>query len=491
MLFLIILVLLVTMVAIVFIERGRLAIWAAGMEAGLILVILAYAVIWIKNGGISRQISYILYFSDSMKRFFQYYPVSYAGLSKLLIFGKSLFLCCMMLLSINVLDTPGRLKRRLLAVTAVGVGALNYGMLHPSVYEWYCKTEIFQERQGDIFHVIRLLYMVNLAVCLFMIAGKSQSIKINWVRRQFQYISILILNLSVLFIIFAVLGPIQVSHFTGSHYIYSNFLYFNSQWIWLIIIVCSVISIVIGSRALWNYSRLAKKIGRPGITIDKKLQDHNAGVKMYTHGMKNELLVLRAMLRDFSEEVPLNVAGKEKLAAMTAVSESMLLRMDDLYHAFKNNSMVLEEVKKPSDIVKAAILKMVNPSVEIGLDVSEEYPILADSHHLSEAIYNLIKNSVDSIEQKAGTDGNVRVRLYIQGQNQIFEVSDNGEGIPEKSLPQIFDPFYSSKNSKKSWGIGLLYVEQIVRGHFGEISVESSVGEGTTFYVAIPWYRKL
>ena len=49
MLFLIILVLLVTMVAIVFIERGRLAIWAAGMEAGLILVILAYAVIWIKT----------------------------------------------------------------------------------------------------------------------------------------------------------------------------------------------------------------------------------------------------------------------------------------------------------------------------------------------------------------------------------------------------------------------------------------------------------
>ncbi len=155
------------------------------------------------------------------------------------------------------------------------------------------------------------------------------------------------------------------------------------------------------------------------------------------------------------------------------LDNNQLLRMDDLYHAFKNNSMVLEEVKKPSDIVKAAILKMVNPSVEIGLDVSEEYPILADSHHLSEAIYNLIKNSVDSIEQKAGTDGNVRVRLYIQGQNQIF------------------DPFYSSKNSKKSWGIGLLYVEQIVRGHFGEISVESSVGEGTTFYVAIPWYRKL
>lgn len=56
MLFLIILVLLFAMIGIVFVERDKLSIWIAGMDIGLILVILAYTIIWIKNGGISRKI---------------------------------------------------------------------------------------------------------------------------------------------------------------------------------------------------------------------------------------------------------------------------------------------------------------------------------------------------------------------------------------------------------------------------------------------------
>ena len=84
---------------------------------------------------------------------------------------------------------------------------------------------------------------------------------------------------------------------------------------------------------------------------------------------------------------------------------------------------------------------------------------------------------MDSIEQKDDGEGEVRIRLYIQGQNQIFEVSDTGEGIEQKNLSKIFEPFYSSKNSKKSWGLGLLYVEQVVRGHFGEVG-RSGWGEG-------------
>ena len=490
MLFLVIGILLVTMTVLLVIERGRLSLWAAGMHMGLVFVILAYAVIWIKNGGISREISYVLYFTDGMKREIQYYPISYGGLSKFLLFGKSLFLCSMMLLSVNLSDPSGRLKRTVLTAAGIGASLINYAALHPAVYEIYCVRPFFKENQASIFASVRLMYGGYLVFCLLMIAGKYRTIKINWLRKQFRYINILTLTLSALFVIFAVLGPIQVSHFTGSHYIYSNFLYFNSQWIWLGILLSSMVLIIIGAWALWNYSRLAKKIGRPGIAIDKKLKDHNAGVKMYTHGMKNELLVLRAMLRDFKEEVALDESGKEKLEAMTAVSEAMLLRMDDLYHSFKNNAMVLEEVSRPSEIMKAAVLKVTNSSVKIVLEVWEEYPILADSHHLSEAFYNLLKNSIDSIEQKGDGKGTVRVQLYIQGQNQIFEVSDTGEGIEEKNLSRIFEPFYSSKNSKKSWGLGLLYVDQVVRGHFGEVSAESTVGEGTRIYVSIPWYRK-
>ncbi|MFN3396289.1 MAG: sensor histidine kinase [Thermodesulfovibrionales bacterium] len=67
-----------------------------------------------------------------------------------------------------------------------------------------------------------------------------------------------------------------------------------------------------------------------------------------------------------------------------------------------------------------------------------------------------------------------------------MEVSDNGPGIPEKILPQIFDPFFSTKEVGKGTGLGLSITYQIITAHRGEITVRSKEGEGTTFSIRIP-----
>jgi two-component system NtrC family sensor kinase len=68
----------------------------------------------------------------------------------------------------------------------------------------------------------------------------------------------------------------------------------------------------------------------------------------------------------------------------------------------------------------------------------------------------------------------------------ILRITDNGCGIPEENLQKIFEPFFSTKESNKSLGLGLAAVYGIVRRHGGEISVDSKQGSGTTFTIRLP-----
>ena len=68
----------------------------------------------------------------------------------------------------------------------------------------------------------------------------------------------------------------------------------------------------------------------------------------------------------------------------------------------------------------------------------------------------------------------------------MLEVSDQGVGIARSEQKKIFDPFYSSKNSNTSWGMGLYHARRIVKAHLGQLRVESEPGRGSTFFVMLP-----
>ena len=88
---------------------------------------------------------------------------------------------------------------------------------------------------------------------------------------------------------------------------------------------------------------------------------------------------------------------------------------------------------------------------------------------------------------------NARVRLTAHSTgpahaaNVVLEVSDDGAGIRADQLEDIFLPFFTTKDT--GTGLGLALVHQMVVEHGGEITVESQVGEGTTFRVTLPAAR--
>ncbi len=113
-------------------------------------------------------------------------------------------------------------------------------------------------------------------------------------------------------------------------------------------------------------------------------------------------------------------------------------------------------------------------------DLHENIIVSLNSHLFSRVVLNLIINAADSIE----TNGVIVIKLSKIKNEIIFEISDNGCGIPANQQKKIFEPFYTSK--QYGTGLGLVSVKVFVQEHKGEITVSKSELGGTCFTIKIP-----
>jgi signal transduction histidine kinase len=110
----------------------------------------------------------------------------------------------------------------------------------------------------------------------------------------------------------------------------------------------------------------------------------------------------------------------------------------------------------------------------------------ADAALLRPILGNLISNAV-----KYSPDGSpIHFHVRREGDDAVFEVRDQGIGIPPEDLPQIYEAFFRCSNvgDTPGTGLGLVIVKRCVDLHGGSIHLESSPGTGTTFTVQLPLF---
>ena len=129
--------------------------------------------------------------------------------------------------------------------------------------------------------------------------------------------------------------------------------------------------------------------------------------------------------------------------------------------------------------------KMEMQNIEMNLKLDEAEDIIhGDPAQLQQAFVALLINAVEAMP-----DGGILTFEFSEerdSQSVEFRITDTGIGIPEAQVDQIFEPFYSTKKSGKSLGLGLSVVYGIVHRHHGTISVESEEQQGTTFRIRLP-----
>jgi two-component system cell cycle sensor histidine kinase/response regulator CckA len=114
----------------------------------------------------------------------------------------------------------------------------------------------------------------------------------------------------------------------------------------------------------------------------------------------------------------------------------------------------------------------------------------ADDARLGQVFINLLVNAAQSLPE-GNTDGN-EIRLVTSTDalgRALVEIRDTGAGIPPALLTRVFDPFFTTKPIGIGTGLGLAICHNIITGMGGEISVQSELGRGTTFRVALPASR--
>jgi signal transduction histidine kinase len=110
---------------------------------------------------------------------------------------------------------------------------------------------------------------------------------------------------------------------------------------------------------------------------------------------------------------------------------------------------------------------------------------------IGRVILNLINNAFYVVDEKskqniAGYEPTVEVSTKKEGYKVLIAVKDNGNGIPQKILDKIFQPFFTTKPTGQGTGLGLSLSYDMVKAHGGELKVKTKEGEGSVFIIKLP-----
>lgn len=169
----------------------------------------------------------------------------------------------------------------------------------------------------------------------------------------------------------------------------------------------------------------------------------------------------------------------------SAVMETILNVAGTQKHE-KEDVALLETIE---EIFACLCMDFGKDSITVKLEMPWDLTFYAIRVEIQQVLMNLILNARDAM---LGRGGVLTIKARHESDNTLIEVRDTGCGIKTDDIEKIFDPFFSTKvktsrqSQKQGAGLGLAFCKKIVDSYSGSISVESSLGEGTSFVIRLP-----
>lgn len=209
-----------------------------------------------------------------------------------------------------------------------------------------------------------------------------------------------------------------------------------------------------------------------------------------THDMRTPLLAAIQTLKFFLEGAIGSLDEKQKvlLSTMLQSNEDLLGLVNALLEVYRFESGKLELCKTTfilKDLAEQCykelepLAKKKEISFNISYELDDDVYINADRAEIKRVMTNLCGNALNYTNNK----GKVDILLKVQNNDVIFSVSDNGNGIPQSDIPNLFKRFSQGTTKKRSTGTGLgLYLSrQIIEAHGGKIWADSKLNKGSEF----------
>lgn len=276
---------------------------------------------------------------------------------------------------------------------------------------------------------------------------------------------------------------------------------YNAQLLALAVAVCvlTLLSIVI----LWRNWKLSKKtnsvltmqfrqLESTTEALEKSNQNYARLIKIVAHDLRNPIGGIYALCSLLQEGDTTAEEARQYIELIRESSTSCLHMISDLLQTdFDVKEAELQ--KKPVELsvfldhaVTLLTLRAAEKNQRLVLEDPPHTVVNADPDKLLRVLNNLIVNAI-----KFSPDGEtIRVNMKQSDKGVTISVEDHGLGIPKEAIPNIFDPFTTSKRpgtaGEQAFGLGLYISKKIVEAHGGKLWFDTEEGSGTTFYIFLP-----
>jgi len=244
-----------------------------------------------------------------------------------------------------------------------------------------------------------------------------------------------------------------------------------------------------------GHKRSQLELARKNEQLVRLNEEKNAFLGMAAHDLRNPLSVVLG----YSDvlllpECALNKDVVEMVEKIRSSSEFMLSLINDLLDISIIESGKLSLDRKRTDLVRVleanVSLNMVlaaRKDMTIVLESDPDVPRLdLDARKVEQVLNNLVSNAI----HYAPPGTTIRVELRHAAPHVVISVKDEGPGIAPEDVAKLFRPFGRARSMSTggeiSTGLGLAIARRIVEGHGGRLWVESDIGRGSTFFVALP-----
>jgi signal transduction histidine kinase len=248
----------------------------------------------------------------------------------------------------------------------------------------------------------------------------------------------------------------------------------------------------VGDASNDELGELAAAFNRMAESLASQEEARQRLVADIAHELRTPLAVLQAEIEALQDGV--TQATPERFASLHEEARLLARLVDDLRTLSLADSGQLSLQRREEDLAgiaeraAAAVAAQARvKDVRLDLALQASLPRVAlDSDRIAQVLRNLLSNAL----RHTPSGGRVALALRAEDGRAVVEVSDTGAGIPPEALPHVFDRFYRADPSRSratgGSGLGLAIARQLVRAHGGDITVQSTPRDGTTFRFWLP-----
>lgn len=254
--------------------------------------------------------------------------------------------------------------------------------------------------------------------------------------------------------------------------------------------ICGVLELIVILFGIISYGIFGVKLQVEKNRLSGTIQSMSFVTAFINHIIKNEILKVALCTENIKPYLRENTPMVHDSITMISNSTQHILLMIERIQKQMGEFKIKITPNNIIPIIEESLFNL-KPlleakNIEVRKNYTGEIIIPCDSFHLKELFNNLFKNAIEAM--KPG--GELTIEMNNLNKRVVLAIKDNGSGIDKEDLLHVMEPFFSTKDRKSNFGLGLSYCFNVMQRHDGTLEIWSKKGEGTTVFLNFTKKRK-